>query len=205
MIFDHKKFPTILQESFFRFNGEDYLYFPEEKVEFYTLNYSKEFKVKTFQQFMYIMKVLSYLNPFLSFSNFLSMGLWLNDRKNRKTLWSYNEERVEKELKRIWIEDEKPYVNYYRRIVFNPSRQMSVKYKLGVVGRLCGGQNRKVNEAILYDVIEQYIALDVVIKVKDLALRLGVTRQTISNHMTDDLRDIIKYHNESYYHHLEVN
>lgn len=199
MLFDYKKFPNVQQESSFRFNGEDYLYFPEEKVEFYTLNYSKDFKIKSFQQFMYLMKVLVYLNPNMVWDYFLLMGLWLNNRKNGKTLWSYNKVRVEKELRRIWIDAEKPYVNYYRRVVFNPSRQMSVKYKLELVGRLCGGHNRKVNESILYDVIEHYMALNVVIKVKDLALRLNVTRQTISNHLSDDLRGIIKDHNESYY------
>jgi len=49
----------------------------------------------------------------------------------------------------------------------------------------------------LYDTIEEHMIKDVKITMQGLAESLGVTRQTISNNITEDMRDIIKDYNES--------
>lgn len=196
MLLDVTQFPNLLQESYFKFDGSDYLHFTEEKAEFYSLNYHKR-KIQSFQEFQYTMEVLYYLNPEIDWDYFLKAALWVSDRTNGRIIRTYGEARVKEGLVRIWDNPKKPYVNQYRRIIFNPSRMWSKERKLSIVGRLCGGRKSKLNGQGIYDVIEEYMAEEALIKVGDLAKSMGVTRQTISNHLTDDLRGIIKDHNES--------
>ena len=196
MLLDVDKFPNLLQESYFKFEGQDYLFFPDKKVEFYSLNYYKR-KIQSYQELLYTMEVLLWLNPDIEWDTFLEAALWVSDRSNGKIVRTYGEHRVTEGLSRIWDNPKKPYVNQYRRVVFNPSRYIPKNEKLSIVGKLCGGMRKRTSQQDLYDVIEEYMAEDAHISVKDLAEVMGVTRQTISNHLSADLRGIIKDHNES--------
>ena len=197
MLLDVDKFPNLLQESYFRFAGKDYLFFPDKKTEFFSLNYYKR-KIQSFQEFLYTMEVLYFLNPDIEWEYFLQAALWVSDRSNGRIIRTYGEIRVKEGLTRIWDNPKKkPYVNQYRRVVFNPSRRFEKEEKLRIVGKLCGGMRKRTTQQDLYDVIEEYMAEDAHIAIKDLAESMGVTRQTISNHLTTDLKDIIKDHNDS--------
>ena len=143
------------------------------------------------------MEVLYHLNPDIEWEYFLEAALWVSDRSNGKIIRTYGEARVNEAVSKIWGNPRKPYVNQYRRVVFNPSRRFEKEEKLRIVGKLCGGMRKRTTQQDLYDVIEEYMAEDAHIAIKDLAESMGVTRQTISNHLTVDLKDIIKDHNES--------
>jgi DNA-binding transcriptional ArsR family regulator len=196
MLLDVDKFPDLLQESYFRFAGQDYLFFPDKKTEFYSLNYYKR-KIQSFQEFLYTMEVLYFLNPQIEWEYFLEAAFWVSDRSNGRIIRTYGEARVTEAVSKIWGVNRKPYVNQYRRVVFNPSRRFPKNEKLRIVGRLCGGMRKRTTQQDLYDVIEEYMAEDAHIAIKDLAESMGVTRQTISNHLSADLKDIIKDHNET--------
>lgn len=196
MLLDVDKFPDLLQESYFRFAGADYLFFPDKKTEFYSLSYYKR-KIQSFQEFLYTMEVLYFLNTDIEWEYFLEAALWVSDRSNGKIIRTYGEARVKDGIVKIWGNDRKPYVNQYRRVVFNPSRRFPKDEKLKIVGKLCGGIRKRTTQQGIYDVIEEYMAEDVHIAIKDLAESMGVTRQTISNNMSDGLKEIIKDHNNS--------
>jgi len=196
MLLDTNIFPKLLQESYFQFKGENYLFFPEKKVEFYSLSYHRR-KIQSFQEFLYTMEVLYFLNPKIEWECFKQAALWVTDRGNGKIIRTYGESRVVEGISKIWGNPRKPYVNQYRRVVFNPSRMFSKEEKLRIAGRLCGGAKRRTTQQNIYDVIEEYMSEDVKITIKLLSEAMGVTRQTISNNMTEDMKDIIKDHNES--------
>lgn len=196
MLLDVNKFPDLLQESYFQFKGKDYLFFPDKKKEFYSLNYYKR-KIQSFQELLYTMEVLLYLNPDIEWEYFLEAALWVSDRGNGRIIRTYGDDRVTEGVQNIYSNPKKPYVNQYRRVIFNPSRSFPKNEKLKIVGKLCGGLRKRTSQQDLYDVIEEFMAEDIHISIKDLAEAMCVTRQTISNHMSADLKDIIKDHNES--------
>ena len=92
MLFPDDLFPRVLQESYFSFSGADYLYF-EDKVEFYSLNYRTR-KIQSFQELIYCMEVVLWLNEDLDWEQFIAMALWISDRTNGKTIRTYSEKNV---------------------------------------------------------------------------------------------------------------
>lgn len=197
MLLDVDKFHNLLQESYFNFRGKDYIFFPDEKTEFYSLSYYKR-KIQSFQEFLYTMEVLYYLNPDIEWELFLEAALWVSDRSNGKIVRTYGTARVKEGLAKIWENPRKPYVNQYRRVVFNPSRRISKEDKLSTVGRLCGGRKKATTEQEIYDVMEEFMAEDVKITINVLAEKMNVTRQTISKHMTKDMKELMKDYNEGF-------
>jgi DNA-binding transcriptional ArsR family regulator len=196
MLFNPKDYPYLLQESYYPFEGRDYLYF-EEPVEFYSLNYYKR-KLASFQQLMYVMEVLLWLNPNLDYDTFLQCALYVSDRTNGKSIRTYSENRVIEGCDRIWANKErKPYVNKYRRVIFNPSRQFDKSHKMKIVGKLCGGPKNKVTPQIVYNTIEELMAEEMFISINILAEALSVTRQTISRHLSSDMKEVMREHNQS--------
>jgi len=194
MLFDPKVFPYLLQETYVEFGGRDYLFF-EEPIEFYSLNFYKR-KIVSFPQLMYVMEVLLWLNPTIEYDTFLQCALWLSDWSNGKVTETYPRERVERGIERMWqVRPRKPYVNKYRRIIFNPSKMHPKEYKWSMIGKLCS--KSKVTPDTLYDVIENMMHENVYISINVLAKSLSVTRQTISRHITASMKEIIKYHNQN--------
>lgn len=198
MLFDTKLFHGIIQESHYDFQGSDYLYF-EDKVEFYSLDYSKR-KIQSFQELIYCMEVVLWLNPNLSWEKFIEMAVWVSDRTNGKTVRTYSEFRIEQACVRVFDQRRKPYVNNYRRIVFNPARRMSKDEKMSIVGKMCGGRKSRIDTQNIYDVVEEMMVNNIKIRLGDVAKSLGVSRQTISTHITPDIKGMIKDYN----HALEV-
>lgn len=195
MLFDSNLFPEVLQESYFEFQGADYLYF-DDKVEFYSLNYRNR-KIQSFQELIYCMEVVMWLNKDIEWDKFLEMALWVSDRSNGKTIRTYSENRVRKACEIVFDRVRKPYVNNYRKIVFNPSRSISKSDRMMVVGVLCGGRKRRISPQHIYDVVEELMSEGIKVRLKDVANSLGVTSQTISNHVTEDIKEMIKDWNKT--------
>lgn len=196
MLLDTNVFPYVLQESYFNFDGKDYLFFPDEKVEFYSLNYHNR-KIQSFQELVYTMEVLYHLNPDMEWEQLLEAANWVSDRGNGKIVRTYGEVRVKEAVSRIFDNPRKPYVNQYRRVVFNPSRTMTKEKKMSLVGELCGGSRKRTTQQEIYDIIEEYMAEEMRITINDIADAIGLTRQTISKHLTEDMKEIMREHNES--------
>ena len=195
MLFDTKLFPRVLQESYFPFSGADYLYF-DEKVEFYSLNYRAR-KIQSFQELIYCMEVIAWLNPDIEWDEFIAMALWVSDRSNKKTIRTYAEHNVKQACVRVYDNKRKPYVNQHRKIIFNPTKNISKEKKMQIVGKMCGRGSRRITTQSIYDVVEESMAEGVKIRLKDIAASLGVTQQTITNHVIDDIKEMIKEHNNS--------
>ena len=193
MLFPDDLFPRVLQESYFSFSGADYLYF-EDKVEFYSLNYRTR-KIQSFQELIYCMEVVLWLNEDLDWEQFIAMALWISDRTNGKTIRTYSEKNVTDACVRVYDQRRKPYVNNYRRIIFNPAKRIDRAKKMSIVGKVCGGMKRRISTQQIYDVVEESMAEGVKIRLKDIAISLGVTQQTITNHVIDDIKEMIKEHN----------
>lgn len=195
MLFDVSLFPDVLQESYFAFQGADYLYF-DDKVEFYSLYY-RDRKIQSFQEFVYCMEVLIWLNKEIEWEKFLEMGLWVSDRSNGKTIRTYGERRVKEACEYVFSQVKKPYVNNYRRIVFNPTKKVTKEDRMRIVGIMCGGRKRKVDPQTIYDVVEELMSQGIRIRLKDVAKSLGVVPQTISNHVTEDIKEMIRDYNKT--------
>lgn len=195
MLFDTELFPRVLQESYFPFSGADYLYF-DEKVEFYSLNYRAR-KIQSFQELIYCMEVILWLNPEIEWEKYLAMAIWVSDRGNGRTIRTYSETNVERACVRVYDNKRKPYVNQHRKIIFNPAKKINKERKMQIVGKMCGGGSRRITTQSIYDVVEESMAEDVKIRLKDIAASLGVTQQTITNHVTDDIKEMIKEHNKT--------
>lgn len=196
MLFPVDKFPNILQESSFTFNGTDYLFF-EDKVDFYSLASYKKRKIQSFQELVYCMEVILYLNPTIIWDDFLEMGLWVSDRTNGKTIRTYGEQRVKNALSTIYDRNNKPFVNNKRRVVFNPKKNISMDEKLSIVGQMCGGRKKQITSQDIYDVVEELMVDDIKIRLGNIATALNVTRQTISNNITPEIKSFVKDYNDS--------
>jgi DNA-binding transcriptional ArsR family regulator len=192
-IFDYEIFPNALQESYFEFHGEDFLFF-DDPVEFYTL-FRNNRKINSFQELMYIGEVLLWLNPDMEYQKFLAMLLWVSDRSNGKSIRTYSEGRVTSGVDSIWNTRKKPYVNKYRRIIFHQTRNIPREEKMRVIGIVCG--RGKVNPQMIYDVVEELMMESEPITINQIAKVLSVTRQTVSRHITEDIKDIILDFNHS--------
>jgi hypothetical protein len=195
MLFDTNLFPRVLQESYFHFSGADYMYF-DEKVEFYSLNYRSR-KIQSFQELIYCMEVVLHLNPDIEWEEFIKMALWVSDRTNGKTIRTYGETNVTESCVRVYDKKRKPYVNNYRRVIFNPAKIIDKSTKMSIVGKVCGGMKRRIDTQKIYDVVEEMMGEGIKIRLKDVALSLGVTQQTITNHVTEDIKDLIKEYNKT--------
>ena len=141
------------------------------------------------------MEVVLWLNEDLDWEQFLAMALWISDRTNGKTIRTYSEKNVTDACVRVYDQRRKPYVNNYRRIIFNPAKRMDYADKMSIVGKVCGGRKRRISTQQIYDVVEESMAEGVKIRLKDIAVSLGVTQQTITNHVIDDIKEMIKEHN----------
>jgi hypothetical protein len=194
-IFDYDIFPNVLQESYFEFHGEDFLFF-DDPVEFYTL-YRNNRKINSFQELMYIGEVLLWLNPDMEYIKFLSMLVWVSDRSSGQSIRTYSEARVSDGVDFIWNNRKKPYVNKYRRIIFHPTRNIPRDEKMRVIGMVCG--KGKVNPQMIYDVVEELMMENEPITINQVAKVLQVTRQTISRHIIEDIKDIMLDFNHSLY------
>lgn len=195
MLFDPEQFPNVLQESYFSFHGADYLYF-DEKVEFYSLNYRNR-KIQSFQELIYCLEVIQWLNPEIEWDDFIAMALWVSDRTNKKTIRTYSEGRIIESCVRVYDQKRKPYVNNYRKVIFNPAKRITRDEKMSVVGLICGGRKRRIDAQAIYDVVEEIMDEGIRIKLVDISKALGVSRQTISNHVTPDIKELIKDYNNS--------
>ena len=195
MLFDPNLFPTLLQESYFNFRGMDYLFY-DDKVEFYSLNYHNR-KIQSFQELVYTLEVLYWLNRDITEEELIRAALWVSDRSNGKIIRTYGEQRIRSAVIRLFEMDRKPYVNNYRRVVFNPSRSIPKEEKLAIVGTVCGGRKNVVTEEKIYDIVEELMAENEKITINLISRLLGVTRQTVSAHISKSIKEIIKDHNST--------
>lgn len=194
-IFDYNVFPNILLESHFEFNGEDFLHFPEG-VEFYSLFRGNK-KINSFQELMYIGEVLMWLNPELEYEAFIAMMMWVSDRDNGRSIRTYSEKRVVNGCQFIWDAEKKPYVNKYRKIIFNPSKRIPREDKLAIVGTVIS--RGSITEEKVYDVVEELMCESEPITINLIAKVMKVTRQTISRHITASIKEIVWEFNQSLY------
>jgi len=192
-VFDYDLFPDVLLESYFKFDGEDFLYFPEG-VEFYTL-YRNGRKINSFAELMYIGEVLLFLNSNMEYDKFLEMMLWVSDRDNKQSIRTYSEGRVIAGCDYVFRNKKKPYINKYRKIIFNPLRRIPFEEKMVIVGSVC--RSSKVNDEVIYNVVEELMYENQYITINLISETLQVTRQTVSKHITDGIKEIIKDFNDS--------
>lgn len=189
-LFDYDKY-MIIMESYFSFQGFDFLYF-DTPVNFYTL-YRSTRKINTFDEFEYIGELLFHLNPEISEKLFKQLMLELGDRSNKHVIRTYSEKRILDMCDKVYGSEDAPYCRRKRVVLFNPAKVMTIDEKRMIVGSVVG--NRKANEELIYDAIEELMFLDEKITYDKISSILKCSRQTVAHKTTPRLKTIIIEHN----------
>lgn len=193
-LFDYDKH-RLFMESSFKFEGYDFLYF-DEGIPYYSL-YRTSRKLNSFWEVKYVAEVLYYLNPNISIELFTELVLDLTDRSNGHVIRTYGESRVIGMCEYVMSNKRTPYVRRYRRIIFNPGKNITKYEKQCIVGTMIGRfNNKKITTDKLYNVIEDLMTTSSKITYVKIAKLLNCTRQTVSTNLTEGLKDIINYHND---------
>lgn len=190
-LFDYDKY-NLLMESYFPFEGYDFLYF-DTPIDFYTL-YRNNKKINTFSELEYIGEVLHHLNPKLKKDVFIELMLQVSDKSYGHSVRTYSEDRVKWLCEKILIKNKKPYCRRPRKVVFNPSRMLSAEEKRIIVNEV---RSSRVNHESIYLAIEQLIEDGQRITYEKIGGVLGCSRQTISKKINSSLKELISFNNES--------
>ena len=187
-------------ESYFRFSGKDYLFFPKG-VRYYTL-YRTTRKINSFNELRYIAEKFIYLNPNFDEDLMVMLFLHLSDRSNGHIIRTYGDKRVEEMVYEVCEEKKTPYCSRYRKIIFNPSKRLDRKTKMKIVGELIGTKKRPTKEH-LASIIKEMFDDNQKITITKVAKIADATRYMIRWYFTDDIKqevvllnDIIKQNNQ---------
>ena len=131
-------------ESYFRFDGKDYLFFPKG-VNYYRL-YRTTRKINSFKELQYIAEKFIYLNPDFDIPLMIKLFLDLSDRSNGPIIRTYGQVRVENMVLTVSQQNKVPYCARKRKIIFNPSKRIDRKEKMKIVGNLISSKQRPAKQ-----------------------------------------------------------
>lgn len=193
-LFDYDRY-NLIMESSFEFKGYDFLFF-SEGVPFYSL-FRTSRKLNSFWEVKYVGEVLLHLNPNIKQELFCSLMIQLTDREAGHVIRTYSKKRIYDMCNYIYNNKKNPYVRRYRRIIFNPAKQIPIEEKRWIIGKLISKirRGKKITEELIYNAYEELSQENIKITYIKLANKLNCTRQTISNNITEDIKEAIKYHN----------
>jgi hypothetical protein len=124
----------IIMESYFAFNGEDYIFFPEGVV-YYSL-YRSTRKINSFAELCYVAEKFIYLNPEFDIDKMKRLFVGLSDRESGHIVRTYSENRVNEMVERVAGERVMPFCPRLRKIIFNPSKPLTREQKRVIVAKL---------------------------------------------------------------------
>lgn len=163
-------------ESHFRFEGKDYLYFPNG-CKFYTL-YRTTRKINSFNELKYIAEKFVYLNPDFNIETMVMLFLHISDRSNGHIIRTYGQQRVENMVYEVYDNKKIPYCHRLRKVIFNPSKKIDRKTKMKIVGQLISTKQRPAPEYIA-SIIKELFEENQKITISKVAEKANTSRYMI--------------------------
>jgi len=171
------------------FRGQPYMYYPEGK-DYYTL-YRGTRKINTIQELEYVGEKLLWLNPEIEWEVFVYHMKQVSDRSNGHIIRTYSEKKVEYICNEVWQKNKKPYCRRKRKVIFNPSKMLSVEEKRKIVQKLIHPKIRFESNEI-WDACRM---IDGKLTMKKIAEVLGCSAPTLKKSFDDDMIAMLKYKN----------
>ena len=132
-LFDYEQH-RIIMESYYNFEGEDYLFFPEGVLYYHLYRSSR--KLNSFAELSYVAEKFIYLNPKFDVDKMKRLFFALSDRESGHVVRTYTQSRVDEMVDRVVGERMIPFCPRLRKVIFNPSKYLSKEDKNSVVGKL---------------------------------------------------------------------
>ena len=186
-LFDYDRH-RIIMETPFRFEGADYLFFPEG-VDFYSLYRTKR-KINSFSELEYIAEKFLYLNPGFDLDIMKGLFVRISDRDSGHIIRTYGQARVESMVEKVFEKKTKPYCARKRKIIFNPSKMIERKEKFKIVGSLIGSKPKPTIQEINQVIEELWLNKEKITSSK-IARELNTTRYLISWYFTGEIKQSI--------------
>ena len=191
-LFDYERYRIIMQTPF-RFEGKDYLYFPNG-CKFYSLYRTKR-KINSFSELEYIAEKFIHLNPGFDIETMKRIFVRLSDRDTGHIIRTYGANRVEAMIERVYIKNKDPYCPRLRKIIFNPSKMIDRKEKMRIVATVIHTKN-KPTESEIDSVIEELWLNNEKITVSKVADKLNTSRYLASWYFSGDRKKAIESANK---------
>lgn len=180
----------IIMESSFRFHGKKYLFYPEG-IEFYSL-YRTTRKINSIQEIEYVAEKFRWLNPNIDYSVFIRHMKRMTDRSNGHVIRTYSDRRIEIICEDIWDKSlTKPYCRKKRKVIFNPSKMISIKEKRKIVQQL-------IHPKISFESADIWRACNQIqgkITMKKIGVILGCSAPTVRRSFDDAMLLNVKLRN----------
>jgi hypothetical protein len=183
-LFDYDKY-RIIMESYFKFEGKDYLYFPDG-CKFYSL-YRTTRKINSFSELEYIAEKFIHLNKGFDIELMKKLFVELSDRDRGHIIRTYGAHRVESMIERVFDKKTKPYCARLRKIIFNPSKMIDKKTKMKIVGSIIGSKEKPTSSQI-EQVIEELWLNKEKITITKIAEKLNTSRYLAGWYFSDDVK-----------------
>lgn len=191
-LFDYERY-RIIMESYFKFEGQDYLYFPEGQ-NYYTLYRTKR-KINSFSELEYVAEKFLYLNPAFDIDLTKRLFVQLSDRDSGHIIRSYGESRVKAMIDRVYDKKTAPYCPRKRKVVFNPSKKISRSDKMKIVAKLVNRKKRPHTDDIDAVIEELWLSKEKITASK-IADRLNTTRHLVKFYFDEEKTSAIKKINQ---------
>ena len=186
-LFDYEPHRIIMQ-SYFRFEGADYLYFPDG-CKFYSLYRTKR-KINSFSELEYIAEKFLYLNPDFDLSLMKKLFVQLSDRDSGHIIRTYGAGRVESMIDRVASKEKEPYCARLRKIIFNPAKMIDRKEKMKIVASIIHTKE-KPSESEIDGVVEELWLDKQKITVSRVAKELSTTRHLVKWYFDEEKKHLI--------------
>lgn len=192
-LFDYERY-KIQMESSFAFHGEEYLFFPEG-VRYYHL-YRSTRKLNSFAELTYLAEKFIFLNPDFDIDLMKRLFVALSDRESGHVVRTYSQDRVDEMVERIAGERVVPFCPRLRKVIFNPSKYISVDEKRKVVAGLIHTKSRPASQDI-DDVIQELWLNKEKITIKKVAEELNTSAYLVRWYFTPEVRSDLKQVNDT--------
>lgn len=179
----------IIMETYVRFNGQPYVYFPEG-IPYYHL-YRSSRKINSFSELEYIAEKFIYLNPDFDLKLMISLFIELSDREAGHIIRTYSQDRVTDMVYRVYDKKKQPYVPRLRKIIFNPSKNLSKDQKMEIVGRLIGRKSIILKEDMMLILEDLYMNKER-ISISKLAELTDTSRYIIKKSIDQEIKGEIE-------------
>lgn len=191
-LFDYEPH-RIIMESYFRFDGKQYLYFPKG-VRYYKL-YRTTRKINSFNELKYIAEKFLYLNPDFDIDLMKKLFIQLSDRGNGHIIRTYGDERVESMIDAVNRQRPLPYCPRYRKIIFNPGKRISRVDKMKIVGKLINAKEKPTKQE-LDQIIQELWTDNIKITISEVSKRAKCSRYMVGWYFDENKKNEVKNLNE---------
>lgn len=187
-LFDYDKH-RIIMETPFRFEGSDYLYFPDG-CKFYSL-YRTTRKINSFSELEYIAEKFIHLNPGFDIELMKKLFVDLSDRDTGHIIRTYGSNRVEAMIEKVFDKKTNPYCPRLRKIIFNPSKMIDRKEKMRIVASIIHTK-KKPTKSDIDAVVEELWLNKEKITISKVADKLNTSRYLTSWYFQGDRKKAIE-------------